>query len=455
MNRAPIFLRSLRFRLHDTGATVGQARRPSPAVGRGHLLTPRSLRGITLIELLVVIALFTTIMALSAGAYLMSSRRYREQGAAAQIEVTIRQTRNDALFAGAPAFVEFDTRRPAPNPPRLIPWGYRIAGMWHFEDGDTKEAVGVRGNRAFVNNCKSVDGKVGRAVATGWIRNGQGVRGYVECPPNPDFDCEDGGYLEAYIFAEFDLQQTQYVFRKPDSYSLLLNAEGHLCGQVGRTTLEGTPFVVPMRRWTKVAMAFDKMSIRLLVDDAIVAVTAGDETPVRTSPLYIGDPSTPILGRIDEARIFTAVRGAPFVLPPGATLTHNAAPWNAAFFTADGQLDLRYHPGPITVHMTLDRKIFPVYVNMLGATRRGDVERARTDEELAEEEAKKKAAEKPKVLPPSRTIPIRIPVLPPKGDPPAGEQPVALDPDGEPIAMPPSKRPEKPDDGPKPEEGTP
>jgi type II secretory pathway pseudopilin PulG len=406
-------------------------------------------KGITLIELLVVIALFAAIMALSAGAYIMSSRRYRQQGAAAQLEVTIRQARNDALFAGAPSFVEFDTRRPAPNPPRIIPWGYRISGMWHFEEAGGKEASGGRGNRAFVNNCASADGKIGRAVATGWIRNGQGVRGYVECLPNPDFDCEDGGYLEAYIFVEFEIQQPQYVFRKPDCYSLYVNANGFLCGQVGRTTVEAPNFVIPMRRWTKVAMAFDKNSIRLLVDDAIVAVEAGEETPTRINPLYIGDSSAPILGRIDEAKVFTAVRGNPFELPATAKLTHNTAPWNAAFFTSDGQLDLRYHPGPITVNMILDRRVHPIYINMLGLTRRGEVEREKTEDELAAEEAARVNAQKPRTIAPIRVPPVKIPVLPPK--PPA--PPPAEKPADKPAEAPPATPAEAPA-GTAPEGGT-
>jgi prepilin-type N-terminal cleavage/methylation domain-containing protein len=293
--------------------------------------------GFTLIEMLVVIALLSTLMALAAGAWLLSKKRFEAEGAAAQIEVTIRQARNNALFSGTPAFVEFDTERGEGKRPRVIPWGYQLVAMYHFEDGN-KQTSGGRGNRAFLNNCIGAEGKIGRAVATGYLRGRQGVRGYVECLPNPDYDCEDGGFLEAYIYMEFENGQPQYVFRKPDCYALFVTGKGFLAGRVGMQTAEADEFLLPLRRWMKVGMAWDHLSIRLMVQDAIVAVAEGDETPINDEPLFIGDPDGAILGRIDEARVLAAVRGQPFELPPNAKLVHNAAPWGAAFFAHDGTL---------------------------------------------------------------------------------------------------------------------
>lgn len=408
--------------------------------------------GFTLIEMLVVIALLATLMAIGAGGWIISSRRYREQGVAAQVDVVIRQARNNALFSGAPSYVEFDTRSAAP---RLIPWGYDLVAMFHLEESG-REATGGRGNRAFINNCLSTDGKIGRCVATGFVRNNQGVKGFVECLPNPDYDCEDGGMLEAYILLEFDnIRQTQYVFNKADAYALFVNGDGYLSGRVGSQTLEATTFLMPVRRWTKVGMIWDRYSIRLLVDDAIVVVGEGSKTPLNDHPLTIGDRDAPVLGRIDEARVLAAVRGQPFELPRGAKLVHNAAPWNGAFFMPDGSLDLRYHPGAVKVELTLEGKRHTTVITMLGQTRRLEVEKVKTQRELEEEEAQKNPRPAaPVTLPQPRSLlPFKLPAGPKPGTGNSGtSEPggnvIATEPPAKPLESPANQAETQPEQAP-------
>jgi hypothetical protein len=144
--------------------------------------------------MLVVLAILSTLFALGAGAFILSGRRLKAEAAADQLDLVIRQARNSALGGGTPAFVEFDTKA---RPVRVIPWAYRLVGMWHFEESGTRISGGFK-NISFVHGGETVDGKIGKGLALA----SRGGKGFVECSADPDFDCEDGGYLEAYVFLE-------------------------------------------------------------------------------------------------------------------------------------------------------------------------------------------------------------------------------------------------------------
>jgi hypothetical protein len=398
-----------------------------------------------MVEMLVVLAILTSLMAIGAGAFILTSRRLKSEAAADSVEVAIRQTRNSALSAGTPAFVEFQQRD---GKARVIPWGYRLVGMWRFEESDRRLSGGFK-NISFVHGAKQVEGKIGKGMALAYMSGAHGAKGFVECSADPAFDCEDGGYLEAYVFPEFDLPERQFVFRKKGCYSLAIEPDGLLAGRVGDKATQAESFQVPAHRWTKVALAWDRQSTRVMVDDAILGVGLGAKTPINDEPLIIGDGEFPLLGRVDEVKVMAAIRGNPIDLPQEVALTHTAQPWNALFFAPDGGLDLRYHLGPVTVELTQNEKRRTISVSMFGLTKRSAVERAQKPEPEAESTAQaaaRKAAERPRPSP-RPLLPARRPSsgsqAPPKPPaPPKASGPAAADVSGTPTPIRKSQRKE-------------
>ena len=367
--------------------------------------------GFTLLELLVVIGILSLLMAIGVAAFRRTSMRMREDAAAARLDTLIRQARNSALSSGAPAFVELDTTNSAP---RAIPWAYRLAGLWHFEGhAGARETSGAFRKKALVVGCKSVEGKIGKGLCMG--DSAGTFRGHVDCDADPDFDCEDGGYLEAYICGESPFSNRQYVFHKKNAYSLSVESGGVLVGMAGSGQVAAQNYLLAPRRWTKVAFAWDRRSSRVLVDDAVMGVGPGLKAPINNEPLFIGDEQATFLGRIDEAKILAAVAGEALELPLEAKLIHNAQPWNAIFFAADGSLDLRYHTGPLTIDIVQGEKRRGVTVSMLGLTQRGDVVSEKTEEEDQTKPTAKPAPPPPPRIPllpaPRKTKPVAPPVF--------------------------------------------
>lgn len=330
-------------------------------------MVPRRFRGFTLVEVLLVMGLLAALMAIGAGVYLLFSSRMKGEAVPRELETTLRQCRASALYARAPARVQVEERR-------VSVWQYQLAGLWRFEKKVNGAFVGARDLRAYARCVEEGEGKIGNAAV---LWSGREATGYLECEQSPDFDCENGGYLEAYVYGQYEFDQLQFVFRKKDCYELGINDGGFLVGRVGMKAEVRSPhYRVPPRRWTKVAFAWDAHSLRLLADDAVVGLTMpGRATPVNEEPLCIGDSMSPLVGRIDEVRIFRNVRGRTFETPPEVTLVHNAAPWNAVHFGPDGALDPRYHAGGLRFDLRNGEKQRSVFVSLLGEVKVGDPER--------------------------------------------------------------------------------
>lgn len=327
----------------------------------------------TLMELLAVLVILSMMLALGAGAWWRMSQSFKEQSAAAQLDVVLRQARNSAITANAPAFVELDTEGL-----RIVPWAYRTVGLWHFEErssygkstGAYHEAI-LRGAELFP------EGKIGKCVR---LREGA----CVDVGADPDFDCDDGGFLEAYIRpAAYTFTGDNYIFFKKNAYSFKIGRGGVLSGNVGSITVEARTYHIVPGRWTKVALAWDRYATRVLVDDCLIGVGPGSRPPLSDYPLLIGHDTASLEGLVDEVRVMTAVAGNALYLPPGYTITHNAAPWRAVYFAGDGTLDMRYHAGPIAITLTRAERARTVTVSMLGQTTRLEVENVVSKKEAA------------------------------------------------------------------------
>lgn len=357
---------------------------------------PQSL-GFTLIELLVVISILVGLLAISVFAFRMTSKSFKDKAAAAQLETVLRQARNSALGSNAPAFVELEIDKEE-HRPRVIPWAYRVAGQWHFEDAKGYETTGAFGINGIIRGCKPADGRVGKCLAFGYPGSrGEFNSGYVDCGESKEFDFVNGAYLEANVFGLYEFNTQRYVFKKKDCYSLRVDRGGELVGEVRGEAIRSEGFGIPPRRWTKIAFAWDARSSRLLVDDALVAVGPGFKAPPKDEPFLIGDDNASFLGLIDEVKVMAVIPGKELILPVGAKIEHNAKPWDAIFFGPDGGLDIRYHTGPLRVTIVQGRKRRAVSISMLGLTHRHKlVKIARDDDDFGGRRKKNKKEARPK-----------------------------------------------------------
>src|SRR5438105_3838773 len=99
----------------------------------------RSGHGLTIIEMIVVMGLLTMLFGIGIGTYMLMSKSFKEEGAISQLDVLLRQTRNSAVTANAPAYVEIDVENK-----RIVPWATRVIALWHFEDEKSGESTGSR-----------------------------------------------------------------------------------------------------------------------------------------------------------------------------------------------------------------------------------------------------------------------------------------------------------------------
>ena len=325
-----------------------------------------SARGVTLVELMAVLAIVALLMAMSAAVYWQMSQNMKQQGAAADIDVALRQARNNAMASNAPAFVEIDSINHS-----VTPWVYRTVGQWHFENKDTfGRSSGAHGNAVLRGAELSKDGKIGKCVRL--------VPGScVDVGTNPDFDLDEGGYLEAYVRpASITDGGSGYVFFKEHCYYLMITLQGTLQGNAGTRNLDAPEYRLAPGRWTKVAFAWDPHSSRIMVDDAVVAIGKGCTPDVSDHPLLVGQDTGGFVGFVDEVRVMTCSKGRTVYLPAGAKVTHTAAPWDAIYFAQDGSLDVRHHPGPVSITLFQGTTQRTVTVSMLGLTQRLEVEAA-------------------------------------------------------------------------------
>ena len=317
----------------------------------------------TLVELLAVMAILAMMMGLSAGVYWKMSQNMKEQGAAAEIDVALRQARTNAVTSNAPAFVEIDAANH-----QVIPWVYKTVGLWHFEKKDGFGRSGGAHSTAVLRGAELYkEGKIGQCV-----RLTPGT--CIDAGTNPDFDCDDGGYLEAYIRpVPVNDGGTGYIFFKQDCYFLTIKLDGTLQGNAGGKNLNAPDYRIAAGRWSKVALAWDRHSTRIMIDDAVIAIGPGSEPIVNDRPLLIGHEEGGMVGLVDEVRIMAAARGHAVDLPKFSEVKNTAQPWNAVYFASDGTLDIRHHAGPVSITLLQGTTARTVNVSMLGLTTRAEV----------------------------------------------------------------------------------
>jgi type II secretory pathway pseudopilin PulG len=244
----------------------------------------------TMIELLAVMTIVAMMLAMSAAVYWQMSQNMKQQGAAGDLDVALRQARNNAISSNAPAFVEIDSAGHT-----VTPWVYKTVGQWHFESKDGFGRTPGPHNTAAVRGAAEIkdNGKIGKCIL---LKPG----GCIDAGTNPDFDLDDGGCLEAYIRPRSLTEGgTGYVFFKEHCYFLMITTKGSLEASAGGRSLKAPDYHLAPGRWTKVAFAWDPHSQRILVDDAIVAIGKGCVPEISDHPLIIGHDQGGFEGSID------------------------------------------------------------------------------------------------------------------------------------------------------------
>lgn len=327
--------------------------------------------GLTLVEILIVCGILGVLLSLGVASYWAMAKGYKEEGAAAHLDVMLRQLRNSSIATNAPSYLDIDSERNI-----FTPWATKTVALWHFEDSDENGRVlGSRHNAGLRGARIANFGKIGKCVR---ISN----NAYIDAGSDPDFDLDDGGTLECYIRPDAQtFTGDSYIFNKSGCYSLRIVKWGVLVGEIGATkntkavrVYSKTYKIVP-GRWTKVALSWDRNITRVLADDQILATGPGAVAPISMNPLTIGEEGSGMEGLVDEVRILGAVSGGPFELPRTFNITHNTAPWNAIYFAGDGTLDMRYHTSPVSITIEQDGRARAVSVNMFGTTTRHEVEK--------------------------------------------------------------------------------
>ncbi len=349
-------------------------------------------RALTLVEILVVIGLMTLLLGMGVASYIAMAKNYKEEGAISQLDVMLRQVRNSSIGSQSPAWVQIDSENH-----RITPWATRTMALWHFEDvDDFNRTTGSRHSAVIRGGKSDKNGKIGKCV-----RLAPGS--YIDGGNDPDFDLDDGGYIEAYIRPlSADFTGDNFIFSKDGAYALKIGRKGVLIGEVagnGKTHLtkvfSKTYKIVP-GRWTKVAFAWDRNVTRVLADDLVLATGPGAVPPINSNSFCVGHESSSFEGLVDEVRVQSAIGGSVLEVPSVVTITHNTAPWNAIYFAGDGGLDKRFHSGPIKITMESEGRIRGLAVDLIGTTSRIELKKKGDSEEP--EETPEDPKSKPKAV---------------------------------------------------------
>lgn len=310
--------------------------------------------GFTIIEMMIVMMLMGIMLGLGAGVYLGLGDSLQYQTALGQIKTVIRKTRNFSVSGGGPAIVTLD-----PKTNQLYGSGNLPVGMWHFED-----ETGAFSRPATLQGGTIVpEGRFGRGVhfASG---------GWADLGRSPEYDDAEGFMVEAWV------RPTQsargILIQKGSAYKLSLSSEGLLEASLEVspgsevTLLAEKDDPIPMGRWTRVGLIYDRFRFQIVRDGRVVASV--DETrplrPDRGSSLTIGGRSVPFHGWIDEARVFRMVPGEAVVLPEGMTIDGEAA--TSVVYRRGGSLDPEVHKGPVTLRFKIADKVEELNVGVLG-----------------------------------------------------------------------------------------
>ena len=305
--------------------------------------------GFTLIEMIAVMGIIALLFGLGVG--MLSSLDPGKRAALGLVQNVVRAARNNAVARSAPARVRID-----PAARTLISTGMDALGTWHFETPDLAGSSGIDG----VNLGGQLidDGFLGKALS--FAGGAGGAHAEIHVQQDPGFVLREGFMLQcALSFSgstgarvldigsvaglECRANGSVRAWFKPE----LSSPSGVLSGG-GIVAVDSEAGTIQSRRWTRVAVSYDRRLLRLFVDGVEVARSAAD-APVWTlqGPLLIGDTRILFSGAIDALTILGVVDSETAVLPKGVSFASDVP--REIVFSEDGALDREVHRGPLSI----------------------------------------------------------------------------------------------------------
>ncbi len=301
----------------------------------------------TLLELILV--MFILALVLGGGLGLFAALDLGKHQAVGLVKSVVRSAQNTAIARTAPARVRIERAAGTIQAESLL-----VVGTYQFE-GRGLAGFGPEGKtdpelfseQGFVGAAFHPAGRFGSTA---------------EIPVTRDtaFDFTRGFALECAILRETESSGRILSLgaADPATLSLELNQGGALRASFrarlgdassnragGKVIVQSEPGVVPVGRWTRVRMLYDRERFELLVDGAVVgSLVAHDFVWKTDGPLVLSDGTLPFAGKIDALVLAAMVAGEPAVLPDDVRFTEDTP--ERIEFEAGGALDRRFHADP-------------------------------------------------------------------------------------------------------------
>lgn len=315
--------------------------------------TRHELRGLTLLELLMVMTIIGLVFGLGVRAF---SGMDLGRGADAELlRGALRATRAAALAERHPASLAVTTD-PDTLRESLVVRRMQTLGTWHFERNDGRGTEDL--TAAPLGGARQIDdGHIGRGL--GFFGAGREARAVIALDSLPTYDVREGFSLELFVRLEGSSGGTILRLGTHPAIAGLETGEGgSLRGWVapsyadatgrelvgGRVDLDLPPGTLIMDRWTRVVLSYDRVLVRLVIDDFLAGVTAADGplAPLEGG-LVLGGAPVPFEGSLDTLVVRAVVASNP--LPMSSTLTWPEGAPRRVLFDADGSLDTLLHGG--------------------------------------------------------------------------------------------------------------
>jgi prepilin-type N-terminal cleavage/methylation domain-containing protein len=305
--------------------------------------------GFTLVELLMVMGLIGVLLGTGLG--LLAGLSPGKRAVAGLIEETLRMSQRSAAVLGTPARVELRGEE-------IQAQVMRPVGTWHFENqslmgAQQLEAVWLgAGEAPFVSNGFEGHGFDLQAGAPGILE--------ISLASDPGFDWSDGFSIRCALRVE-DWQDS-ILLQLGQGMLVALSSHGALgvefrtaaideAGNESRgskVSAQTEPGVMIPGRWKRVEIAYDRHSLRILVD--------GIERVRRTEQarVWIGEPSIivsnrtrPFPGVLDRL-VFHVQQVLPVKPLPGGARFLDSSP-REIIFAPGGGLDPLWHAGEVQI----------------------------------------------------------------------------------------------------------
>ena len=307
--------------------------------------------GLTLLELVLVMTIFAVVV--GGGVGFFANLDLARNQAAGLVRNVLRAARQTALTRRAPARVRFDRAAGEVTVEAL-----RVVGTWHF---DSQRIAGAMGADGVLSGGRfDRHGWIGEALAF----DGQpGAHASFPVHRDPAYDSARGFRIECAV--RRDASGGGRLLRLGEALEVLINGRGAVrarlrsapdrgaplgggLGSGGSVLVESDEGVVPLDRWTRLAVAYDRERFTLAVDGVPVAAVAAT-VPVAPieDDLVLSHPEHPFPGAIDALVISMVEAVEPTYLPETVLLPADTPA--VVHFDASGGLDRRHHTEPVVV----------------------------------------------------------------------------------------------------------